>query len=78
MSGTSFEGLLMYARVQVAPYLLTSLKKEPEHMLPLDVKRNLPNALARHLGQRLQETHFGGSDPSSMSPESLKAYCEVI
>ncbi|XP_070073704.1 esterase B1-like [Drosophila takahashii] len=76
MSGTSFEGLLMYARVQMAPYLLTSLKKEPEHMLPLDVKRNLPHALARHLGQRLQETHFGGSDPSSMSPESLKAYCE--
>uniref|UniRef100_B3NYP7 carboxylesterase n=1 Tax=Drosophila erecta TaxID=7220 RepID=B3NYP7_DROER len=76
MSGTSFEGLLMYARVQMAPYLLTSLKKEPEHMLPLDVKRNLPQALARHLGQRLQETHFGGSDPSSMSPDSLKAYCE--
>ncbi|XP_043656687.1 uncharacterized protein LOC122622361 [Drosophila teissieri] len=76
MSGTSFEGLLMYARVQMAPYLLTSLKKEPEHMLPLDVKRNLPQALARHLGQRLQETHFGESDPSSMSPDSLKAYCE--
>lgn len=76
MSGTSFEGLLMYARVQMAPYLLTSLKKEPEHMLPLDVKRNLPQALARHLGQRLQETHFGGNDPSAMSPESLKAYCE--
>lgn len=77
MSGTSFEGLLMYARVHVAPYLLTSLKKEPEHMLPLDVKRNLPQALARNLGQRLQETHFGDSDLTSMSPESIRAYCEV-
>ncbi|XP_052836579.1 esterase B1 [Drosophila gunungcola] len=76
MSGTSFEGLLMYPRVQMAPFLLTSLKKEPEHMLPLNVKRNLPQALARHHGQRLQETHFGGCDPSSMSPESLNAYCE--
>ncbi|XP_017035562.1 esterase B1 [Drosophila kikkawai] len=76
MSGTSFEGLLMYARVHMAPYLLTSLKKEPEHMLPLDVKRNLPQALARNLGERLQETHFGNSDLSSMSPESILAYCE--
>ncbi|KAH8280906.1 hypothetical protein KR054_004017, partial [Drosophila jambulina] len=67
MSGTSFEGLLMYARVHVAPYLLTSLEKEPEHMLPLDVKRNLPQALARHLGQRLQETHFGKNDLSSIT-----------
>ncbi|KAH8264145.1 hypothetical protein KR038_003652, partial [Drosophila bunnanda] len=66
MSGTSFEGLLMYARVHMAPYLLTGLKMEPEHMLPLDVKRNLPQALAKKLGERLQETHFGNTDLSSI------------
>ncbi|KAH8369270.1 hypothetical protein KR009_006100 [Drosophila setifemur] len=73
MSGTSFEGLLMYARVHMAPYLLTSLKNEPEHMLPLDVKRNMPQALARHLGQRLQDMHFAGTE-LSMSPKAYASY----
>ncbi|KAH8250012.1 hypothetical protein KR026_003606, partial [Drosophila bipectinata] len=75
MSGTSFEGLLMFARVSLAPYLLTTLKTEPEHMLPLDLKRNLPQALARNLGLRLQELHFGNTE-ISMSPEALVSYCE--
>ncbi|XP_030374228.1 uncharacterized protein LOC115623824 [Scaptodrosophila lebanonensis] len=73
MSGTSFEGLLMYARVHLAPYLITTLKEEPEHMLPLDLKRNLPLDVARRLGLLLQRTHFG-EKPIGM--DSVLSYCE--
>ncbi|KAH8279024.1 hypothetical protein KR018_012576, partial [Drosophila ironensis] len=75
MSGTSFEGLLMFARVNMAPYLLTSLKSMPEHMLPSDLKRTMPQGLARNLGQRLQKLHFGNTE-IEMSPKSVEAYCE--
>ncbi|XP_068155852.1 esterase B1 isoform X1 [Drosophila tropicalis] len=75
MSGTSYEGLLMYGRVQMAPYLLTSLKDQPEHMLPLEVKQSLPQKYARDMARRLQETHFGEL-PIAVSPESVMAYCE--
>ncbi|SPP84097.1 esterase B1-like isoform X1 [Drosophila guanche] len=75
MSGTSFEGLLMYARVFVAPYLLTSLKDQPEHMLPREEKRARPRTMARSLGQRLRALHFGES-ALAMSPEGVLAYCE--
>ncbi|XP_041450965.1 esterase B1 isoform X2 [Drosophila obscura] len=76
MSGTSFEGLLMYGRVFVAPYLLTDLKDQPEHMLPLHLKRTLPLAVAQNLGKRLQATHFGESAAIDLSPAGVLAYCE--
>ncbi|XP_062126087.1 esterase B1 isoform X1 [Drosophila sulfurigaster albostrigata] len=75
MSGTSFEGLLMYARVQMAPYLLTSLKGQPQHMLPLELKRSLPQALALTLGKRLKLLHFGDR-PMDLQKDSVVAYCE--
>nr|AAF26724.1 alpha-esterase 3 [Drosophila buzzatii] len=75
MSGTSFEGLLMYGRVHMAPYLLTSLKSQPEHLLPLEVKRSLPQSLARTLGKRIQFTHFRDK-PLELQPDTVAAYCE--
>lgn len=76
MSGTSFEGLLMYGRVHMSPYLLTSLKSQPEHLLPLELKRTLPQALARTLGKRIQYMHFRDK-PLELNPDSVAAYCEV-
>lgn len=76
MSGTSFEGLLMYGRVHMSPYLLTSLKNEPEHLLPLELKRSLPLTLARTLGKRIQFTHFRDK-PLELIPDTVAAYCEV-
>ncbi|ALC45329.1 alpha-Est3, partial [Drosophila busckii] len=75
MSGTSFEGLLMYGRVHLAPYLLTALKGQPEHLLPLDLKRSLPLTLARSLGKRLQFTHFGEKS-LELTEDNVLAYCE--
>ncbi|XP_030558841.1 esterase B1 [Drosophila novamexicana] len=75
MSGTSFEGLLMYGRVHMSPYLLTSLKSQPEHLLPLELKRTLPQALARTLGKRIQYMHFRDK-PLELNPDSVAAYCE--
>ncbi|KAH8359337.1 hypothetical protein KR093_006073, partial [Drosophila rubida] len=75
MSGTSFEGLLMYGRVQTAPYLLTTLKGQPQHMLPLSLKRSLPQALATAMGKRLKLLHFGDR-PLDLQQDSLVAYCE--
>lgn len=76
MSGTSFEGLLMYGRVHATPYLLTRLKTQPQHMLPLDVKRSLPKNSAIMLGNRLKRLHFA-DQPLDLLPDSVKAYCEV-
>ncbi|XP_017874200.1 PREDICTED: esterase B1 [Drosophila arizonae] len=75
MSGTSFEGLLMYGRVHMSPYLLTSLKNQPEHLLPLELKRSLPLSLARTLGKRIQFTHFRDK-PLELLPDTVAAYCE--
>lgn len=76
MSGTSFEGLLMYGRVHMAPYLLTSLKSQPEHLLPLELKRTLPKTLARTLGKRIQFMHFRDK-PLELLPDTVESYCEV-
>ncbi|KAH8420798.1 hypothetical protein KR222_005396, partial [Zaprionus bogoriensis] len=73
MSGTSFEGLLMYGRVHAAPYLLTSLKTHPQHLLPRELKRSLPQALAHTLGKRLKLLHFGDK-PLEMRPDSYASY----
>ncbi|XP_023175706.2 esterase B1 [Drosophila hydei] len=75
MSGTSFEGLLMYGRVHMAPYLLTSLKSQPEHLLPLELKRTLPKTLARTLGKRIQFMHFRDK-PLELLPDTVESYCE--
>ncbi|KAM8704461.1 hypothetical protein ACLKA7_008984 [Drosophila subpalustris] len=75
MSGTSFEGLLMYGRVHMAPYLITSLQEQPQHLLPLELKRTLPQELAQNLGKRLKMLHFGDK-PLELQPESVVAYCE--
>lgn len=75
MSGTSFEGLLMYGRVHLSPYLLTSLKSQPQHLLPLELKRSLPQKLAYNLGKRLRLLHFGDKS-MELQQDSVVAYCE--
>lgn len=76
ISGTSFEGLLMYNRVQSNPYLLTRLKVQPHHMLPREIKGCVTKGMARLLGKRIKRLHFGDR-PLDMEPDSVEAYCEV-
>ncbi|EDV93361.1 esterase B1 [Drosophila grimshawi] len=75
MSGTSNEGLVMYARVHLSPFLLTRLKTEPEHLLPLELKRSLPHTTVRTLAKRIQFLHFRDSS-FELEPDSVAAYCE--
>uniref|UniRef100_T1PIM0 carboxylesterase n=1 Tax=Musca domestica TaxID=7370 RepID=T1PIM0_MUSDO len=73
MSGTSFEGLLMFPRVHMAQFLVTELENNPQHCLPLSLKSKYPADLQRVLGGKIKETHFGDR-PATM--ENVMRYCE--
>ncbi|XP_013108474.2 uncharacterized protein LOC106087811 [Stomoxys calcitrans] len=70
MSGTSFEGLLMFARVHVAPFLLTELEENPHHCLPFTLKMKYPKDLQTELGMKIKKTHFGEEKANALK------YCE--
>lgn len=74
ISGTSFEGLLMFARVYMAPFLLTELEDNPQHCLPLALKEKYSLDLQRKLGERVKSTHFG--DKKAVM-ENIMRYCDV-
>ncbi|XP_075147099.1 uncharacterized protein LOC142221306 [Haematobia irritans] len=73
MSGTSFEGLLMFARVHMAPFLLTELEDNPQHCLPLSLKLKYPSGLQTELGKKIKYTHFG-NEKAVMA--NIMKYCE--
>ncbi|KAL9889118.1 esterase B1-like [Glossina fuscipes fuscipes] len=73
ISGTSFEGLMMYGRVYMAPFLITELENNSQHLLPLALKQNYSMDMQKVFAKRIQELHFGDK-PFSL--ESILNYCE--
>lgn len=73
ISGTSFEGLLMFARVHMAPFLLHELNENHQHMLPLELKQKHDLQKQRELAAKLRETHFAEKE---LQMEHLLNYCE--
>lgn len=74
MSGTSFEGLLMFGRVHMAQFLLTELEENPQHMLPYRLKIKYSQDLQRKLGSELKSIHFG---EKKAEIANIMNYCEV-
>lgn len=74
MGGTSFEGLLMFARVYMAPFLLTDLEDNPQHLLPLPLKLKYSLDLQKQLGMNIKSQHFG--DKKAVL-ENIMDYCDV-
>ncbi|XP_004518271.1 esterase B1 [Ceratitis capitata] len=73
MSGTSFEGLLMFARVHMAPYLLHELNENHQHMLPLELKQKHDIEKQKELAAKVREAHFAEKE---LRMEHLLNYCE--
>nr|AME15817.1 carboxylesterase [Bactrocera dorsalis] len=73
ISGTSFEGLLMFARVHMAPFLLHELNENQQHMLPLELKQKHDIQTQRELAAKLREAHFAERE---LQMEHVLNYCE--
>uniref|UniRef100_A0A1A9W1E2 carboxylesterase n=1 Tax=Glossina brevipalpis TaxID=37001 RepID=A0A1A9W1E2_9MUSC len=73
VSGTSFEGLMMYGRVHLAPFLINELEDNPQHLLPFALKENYSISLQKDLAKRIKKLHFGDK-PFGL--ESILYYCE--
>ncbi|XP_036329456.1 esterase B1-like [Rhagoletis pomonella] len=73
ISGTSFEGLLMFARIHMAPYLLHELNENHQHMLPLELKQKHDLDKQKELASKLRETHFAEKE---LRMEHVLNYCE--
>lgn len=74
ISGTSFEGLMMYGRLYMTPFLITELENSRQHLLPLVLKQNYSMDMQKDFAKRIQELHFGDK-PFSLA--SILNYCEV-
>lgn len=74
MGGTSFEGLLMFPRVHMAPFILTELEKNPQHLLPLPLKMLYPPELQQTLASEIKRVHFGDKKAAI---ENILNYCDV-
>nr|AID61332.1 esterase [Calliphora stygia] len=73
MGGTSFEGLLMFPRVHMTPYILTELEENPRHVLPLPVKMKHSVEVQQQLGAKVKNAYFG---EKKAVMENVMNYCD--
>ncbi|KAM7363085.1 uncharacterized protein ACRADG_000137 [Cochliomyia hominivorax] len=73
MGGTSFEGLLMFPRVHLTPFILTELEDNPQHLLPLPLKSKYSLEVQKQLGAKIKNLHFG---TKKAAMENVMNYCE--
>ncbi|KAI8129145.1 Esterase B1 [Lucilia cuprina] len=73
MGGTSFEGLLMFPRVHMTPYILTELEENPQHLLPFTLKKKYSLDVQKQLGAKVKIAHFGNKKAAM---ENVINYCD--
>lgn len=74
MGGTSFEGLLMFPRVHMTPFILTELEENPQHVLPLAVKTKHSVEQQKQLGDKIKKAYFGDKKAEMAN---VMNYCDV-
>ena len=74
IGGTSFEGLLMFARAHIAPFLVNDLENNLDLLVPFDLRRKCSPEKQKQLGALIKKTHFGDKE---INMSNILNYCEV-
>jgi len=64
IGGTSFEGLFMYFSLKMFPQRMNSFKRDPERILPQEIRESNSLEQNTELSTRLIQLHFGTRQPS--------------